>query len=162
MKTLLIPIAALLLLAACKQSEKTDNVDNNNTSAAIDYSVGKELIETNCYACHNPNSASHDDLLAPPFVAIKKRYSMQHSNEADFVSAFLSYVQQPDSSKALMKGAIDEFGVMAPMPIGEEKITAIAQYLYNNEPAQPEWFQQHFNEMHGEGGKGMGKGKGMH
>ena len=47
-------------------------------------------------------------------------------------------------------------------PYPEETISLIAEYMYDYEIAQPEWFDEHFQREHGRRmGKGNGMGKGM-
>jgi len=35
---------------------------------------GYRLMKTYCYICHNPEVKSHDQMLAPPMMAVKKHY----------------------------------------------------------------------------------------
>ena len=62
---------------------------------------------------------------------------------------------------------LDVFGVMPMQAFPEETIEKIADYMYDFEIDQPEWFEDHFNEEKGKHngngqGKGMGQGKGKH
>jgi len=127
---------------------------------------GYELMKINCYVCHNPNSASHDEILAPPFKGVKMHYTRAYSNKEDFVNAVVNWVQNPTEDKALMFGAVNKFKVMPKMELATKDIEKIAVYMYDNDVDEPVWMEEHMNEKH-KGGmengmkKGQGKGKGM-
>ena len=40
--------------------------------------IGLELLKTKCYACHAVNTKSHDEIIAPPLAAVKRRYLMMY------------------------------------------------------------------------------------
>ena len=58
-----------------------------------------------------------------------------------------------------MFGAVKRFGVMPKTPYPEETIKQIADYMFDFDIEQPEWFEDHFNEEKGKG-QGMRNGKG--
>ena len=60
-----------------------------------------------------------------------------------------------------MFGAVKRFGVMPKQAFPEETIKQIADYMFEFEIEQPEWFDKHYDQEHGKGnGKGMQNGKG--
>ena len=121
---------------------------------------GKKLMETNCYVCHG-TSASHDDRIAPPMVAIKKHYISDDITKEEFIAAMQAWVKNPNEDDAKMFGAVKRFGVMPKTPYPKETIQQIADYMFDYDIEQPEWFEDHFNEEKGKrNGQGMGKGKG--
>lgn len=133
---------------------------------------GYTLMKSNCYICHNPNTASHDDIIAPPFKGVKMHYTKQYRNKEEFVDAIGNWVLDPSEGKALMYGAVNQFKVMPKMTLDKKDLEKIASYLYDNDPDEPEWMDEHMKEEKGKGqgqgkgkgngqGKGMGKGKGM-
>jgi len=120
-----------------------------------------EIIKINCYACHNPQAESHDAIIAPPLAAVKFRYTMVHQDRESFIKAVSAYLLNPQEKESIMPGAVTKFGVMPPTPLKEEQIKEIAAYLYDNDLAQPVWFDEHFKSMHGNGkGQGQGGGRG--
>ncbi|WP_323789561.1 c-type heme family protein [Psychroserpens sp.] len=122
---------------------------------------GKKLMETNCYVCHSP-SASHVERLGPPMIAIKKHYLNDGTTKQQFIDAMQEWIKNPNEEDAKMFGAVKRFGVMPKQVFPEETINQIADYMFDYEIEQPEWFDAHFNEEKGNHkGKGMGKGKGM-
>ena len=127
---------------------------------------GKKLMETNCYVCHSP-TASHDDRIGPPMVAIKRHYIDDETTKEQFISDLKAWIKNPNEADAKMRGAVRRFGVMPKQAFPEETIEKIADYMYDFEIDQPEWFEDHFNEEKGKHngngrGKGMGQGKGKH
>lgn len=120
---------------------------------------GYNLMKNNCYACHNPNAASHDDILAPPFRAVKMRYQKAYDSKEKFVDAMVNWVQHPDEDKALMFGAVKRFKVMPKLELPKEDLEKIAAYMYDHDVEQPEWMEEHMKEMNGKG-KGNGKMRG--
>ncbi len=167
MYTKIILLASIIiLLTSCNETKKEKiAMEPIAQNKAIAYNSqeneGLTLMKSNCYICHNPNTKSHDDIIAPPFVAVKKRYSKQYDNKEDFVNALVNWVQNPKEEEALMLGAVEKFKVMPKMSLETELLQKIGNYMYENKLEEPEWFGKHAKEMHGEG-KGMGKGKGMH
>src|SRR5210317_592901 len=113
---LLVSIATLLLSCDQHKNETFVNVSQSNKNLTMliqqEPNEGYTLMKNNCYACHNPNTESHDDLLAPPFRAVKMRYSRQYDTKEDFVKAIVKWVQNPEEEKALMFGAIKQFNLM--------------------------------------------------
>lgn len=108
-----------------------------------------KLLSTTCYACHNPASASHDEMLAPPLAGIKLRYMKASESRMDFIGKMTSYVSNPTEESALMKGPIKRFGLMPKTALSEEEIRSIVTFIYDNELPAPDWFAEHEKEMHG-------------
>ncbi|MBK5214316.1 MAG: DUF3365 domain-containing protein [Flavobacteriaceae bacterium] len=124
---------------------------------------GKQLMENNCYVCHNPKT-SEEAMIAPPMIAVKMHYISEDTSKEDFVKAMIDWAKNPSEEKSKMPGAIKKFGLMPYQFYPEETIQQIADYIFDSEIEEPVWFEEHFNKMHGDssGMKGkMGRGKGM-
>ncbi len=157
-------VIATLFLVSCDKTKqgtksKTDAIAVNETAA--DQSEGYTLFKNNCYACHSVTSASHDEIIAPPMVAVKRRYKMNYTSKEAFVDAVVNWSKDPKEEKALMRGAVKQFKVMPTQVFKEEDLQKIAAYIYDNEIEKPEWFEVHFKEEHGGEGNGMGQGRGQ-
>ncbi len=113
----------------------------------------KQLLESTCFACHNPKSESHDEMLAPPLVGIKRRYLREFEGRANFVEHLSAFVQTPSREAALMKGPIRRFGLMPKTALTKEQIYAVAEYIYDHELEAPEWFDRHHAEKHDRNGQ---------
>lgn len=159
-----LALASLIfLILSCsfinKESKELDNskIDEIYLQKTDDTSL--LLFQQKCYVCHSVTSKSHDEIIAPPMEAVKRRYKMAYQNEEEFVQAITNWVIDPKEENALMRGAVANFKVMPKQPFNKEDIKKIAYYIYSNEIEKPDWFQKHFNEEH-PNGMGNGKGRG--
>ncbi|WP_299336279.1 DUF3365 domain-containing protein [uncultured Psychroserpens sp.] len=165
MRTTLLSILSLVFVFSCKNTKEVQYVsyEQSTTKDTITH-PGKKLLETNCYICHSP-TASHDDRIGPPMIAVKKHYLEDGMTKEEFVSALQNWIKNPTEENVKMKGAVRRFGIMPKQAFPEETINQIGEYLYEFEIDQPEWFEDHFNSEKGKHqsqgqGKGKGKGKG--
>ncbi|AXO79560.1 DUF3365 domain-containing protein [Olleya aquimaris] len=110
---------------------------------------GKKLMEINCYTCHSP-SASQSDRIGPPMIAIKKHYINENTTKAQFTVDMQSWIKNPNAQDTKMYGAVKRFGVMPKQSFPEETIAKIAEYMFDYEIDQPEWFEKHYNEEKGD------------
>jgi hypothetical protein len=145
MKTIFL-IVPLTLLFSC-------NTKNNNykpISAEKDLAMlnnqpeGKKLMETYCYACHNPDLPENAARTAPPMIAIKMHYLKDGITKEAFISEMITFVENPTEDKVLLKGAFKRFGLMPKQVFPEGTIDKIASYMYDNQIEEPEWFQEHW------------------
>ena len=161
-KFILISFAVVLFLSCNHTVKQTEFVNTYNQESKIytqEKNQGYMLMKNYCYACHNPNTVSHDSILAPPFRAVKMRYSMAHNTKEDFVNAIVNWAQNPNENKALMYGAVQRFKVMPKLPLPTSDLEAIATYMYENEVEQPQWMEEHMAEMKGMGMHGRNAGR---
>ena len=154
-RNLLLALAVFGIVSGCKNDNKKEIGYTNAPSDLEERQEhpGKKLMEKNCYVCHSP-TASHDSRIAPPMIAIKKHYLTDGISKADFIEDIQSYVENPNAAKSKMPGAVKRFGVMPKAQYPEKTINQIAEYIYDYEIEQPEWFENHFN---GQSRKGRGK-----
>jgi hypothetical protein len=154
MKTLWI-LGGILLMLSCN-SNKNDSyiaaVTEVETTITDPEHPGKALMEKYCYACHNA-TATGENRLAPPMIAVKKHYLGEETTKEEFTEALLNWTREPSEDKARMYGAVQRFGVMPYQSFPEETIRQISEYIYDYEIEEPVWFKDHF-----QGGKGMNKG----
>ena len=158
MKNVILIATLGFMLVSCVQSKKEDTLKKIKIDNAVannsQIKDGYILMKKHCYVCHNPNTKSHDVIIAPPLEAIKRRYNRQYSNNEDFTKALANFVQNPSIEKSLMPGAVTNFNLMPEIALDTIVLRKIGNYMYKNKLEQPEWFEDHFKEMHGEG-KGM-------
>lgn len=145
----------------CNSNKKENDTYSNVDKTAVESNhPGKKLMETNCYICHNP-TATEANRIGPPMIAIKKHYIDENTTKEEFIASMQAWIKNPNEEDAKMFGAVKRFGVMPKQAYPEKTIAQIAEYMYNFEIEQPEWFEEHFNKENGNhNGKGMGKGKG--
>lgn len=159
MKNVIILTVLTMFLLSCNNSKKESLTAFEKQMEANKHPL-KKLMETNCYTCHNP-TASQQDRIGPPMIAIKKHYINEDTTQEEFTAALQAWIKNPNAEDAKMFGAVKRFGVMPKQAFPEETIKQIADYMYNFDIEQPEWFEDHFNEEKGKhNGKGHGKGQG--
>ncbi|NMH86153.1 c-type cytochrome [Flavivirga sp. Y03] len=131
----------------CKKTK-----DENNKTLSESYNKvlqehpGKKLMETHCYLCHDATK-TEEERLAPPMIAIKKRYIFEDTSKEVFINDIQKWIKNPNEKDAKMFGAVRRFGVMQKLPYSEEDIEQIADYMFDNEIEQPEWFEEHYKQM---------------
>ena len=158
MKISLLLIGLLVGFTSCNDSKNTTYAKKENTikiTKKTNQDEAYKLMKNNCYVCHNPKSKSHDEIIAPPFKAVKMHYLRAYDSREGFITAVVNWVQNPDEEKALMPGAVNRFKVMPPLPLDTNDLKKIAAYLYDNDVEQPEWMPAHMKEMNSKKGKGM-------
>jgi hypothetical protein len=148
MKTSIVLVLTLVFLSCNNQKNKEYIVANVIQEQAQQNHPGKKLMEINCYVCHSP-SVSHDDRIGPPMIAIKKHYLNDETTKGEFIAEMQAWVKNPNADKAKMYGAVKRFGVMPKQTFSEETIYQIADYIFDNEIEQPEWFEEHFKDRKG-------------
>lgn len=159
-----------ILLASCNNNVRKEysgmtEKDDFSQAEIVQDHPGKKLMENNCYVCHNPKTAE-ESMIAPPMIAVKMHYISEETSKEDFVKEMVSFLDKPTEEHSKMPGAVKKFGLMPYQFYPEETIRQIADYMYDNDIQEPEWFEEHYSEMHGDrprmkGKKGKGKGKGM-
>lgn len=160
MKNFLFALVGLAFLASCGGSSKgnSESSAEEATAVAIDTtSADYMLFKQQCLICHG-GAPSHDKLIAPPMLAVKRRYIMRYNTQEEFEKAMLVWTLNPTKEKALMRGAVAEFNLMPKPATPEEDLKKIVTFIYENKLEQPEWFEEHYQEMHGTG-NGMGMKK---
>ena len=152
-------ILFFFILATCAQ--KVDDqvqVHPINSQEQVDLLKAKQVIESTrievdasnkLLSCHSA-TASIENRLAPPLEAVKRRYLMAYPDFEEFTSKIADYAAEPREDKAIMFGAVERFDLMTPIPYSEEDLVAIATYIYQFDLERPEWFDEHYQEMHGE------------
>ncbi len=86
-----------------------------------------------CNACHNPEL---DPALAPPMWGLQRRYSRISGSKEQFVNSIVSFVKNPDETKAIMRQAVKQLGLMPAQDLPVEHLENIATYIYE-ETFQP-------------------------
>ena len=148
----------LATFTSCNKQKKSDDFNKSiSENTEVDNAEGLKLLQQKCYACHSVITKSHNEIIAPPMIAVKKRYSMQYDDKEDFVNAIVAYASDPKAENALMPGAIDKFKPMPKQAFEEKDLRKIATYIYENQIETPVWFEEHFQQNH-KNGQGMGMG----
>ena len=149
----------LVVLTSCNQHTKSEDFGlKSANNLDVKNKEGLKLFQQKCYSCHSITTKSHNEIIAPPMIAVKKRYSMSYDTKKDFVNAMVAYASNPKAENALMIGAVNKFKPMPKQNFNVADLTKIANYIYDNEIKTPKWFGAHFQQNHTKG-RGMGMGK---
>lgn len=153
MKNTLFTIILLgLFFFSCTNSNKKNSyTSQNNLQKPDTIHPGKKLMKVYCYACHNATT-SENDRVAPPMIAIKRRYIFEDTSKDEFINDMKLWIQNPTEKKAKMFGAVRRFGVMQKLPYPDKVIEQIADYVYDNDIEKPVWFEEHYKQMGGRRG----------
>jgi hypothetical protein len=142
---------AIIFFTSC-ESKKSSKQRTSNTESIghiiSDTNEDLTLLKTRCYACHQADSKSHDEIIAPPLVAVKRRYLRSFPEREAFVNAVVNWTLDPKEENAIMYGAVKKFKVMPYQSFEKSEMTKIAGYLFDNDLEEPAWFDEHEVEMH--------------
>jgi len=136
---------------------------NSNTATSENLTPnvkGLELMETKCFACHNPK-AGKSEQMAPPMIAIKNQYLEKFKSKEEFVSHFIDFTSNPQKDKSLMADAVEQFNLMPNMNFDKEELKNIAEYVYDSKLEEPEWYASRNQTVVPEKGINIYKKKGM-
>ncbi len=146
-KTSLVIVLLCLLLFNCNNSKKESvYTSRSNTQKTDTIHPGEKLMKTYCYACHNATT-SENERIAPPMIAIKRRYISNNTTKDEFINDLKSWIINPTEQNAKMFGAVKRFGVMQKLPYPDDVIEQIADYVYDNDIDKPAWFEEHYKQM---------------
>lgn len=119
--------AVPFLLFSCS-GEVTPSSEVQETSNALN---GKELMEKNCYICHNTQGT--ENMLAPPMSRVRDHYLDDDTTKDEFVTAIVEWCKNPTEEASLMPGARRKFGLMPKQVFDSKEVEAIANYLFDED-----------------------------
>jgi nitrate reductase cytochrome c-type subunit len=105
-------------------------------------------MENQCYLCHSPSAPEKEGRIGPPMIAIKAHYMTDEISKEEFIASVWNFVEQPSDEKVKLKGAVKRFGIMPYQPFKKEDVEKIAEYLYDYQIEEPEWFKEHWEKGH--------------
>ncbi len=145
MKKAVLFLASIALFSCNKKNENYKPVTDNDKLEVSDNLDGKKLMETHCYLCHSPSAPEGEGRIAPPMVAIKARYiDKEGYNKEEFIAAVKSFVENPTEDKALMYGAVRKHGLMPKQAFPDGSVEKIANFMFDYQIEEPEWFKSHW------------------
>ena len=76
---------------------------------------------------------------------------MAYNEREEFIKTIVDWAKDPKEENGIMRGAINKFKTMPYMNFKEEDLNKIAAFIYDNAMEKPDWFEEHFREMHPDG-----------
>jgi mono/diheme cytochrome c family protein len=86
---------------------------------------GKTLYPT-CQVCHNPEA---EPPLGPPMWGVQRRYKRSTIDDQDFIKSMVDFVKKPTLESARHDMAVEQMGLMPPLPLPDEVLEKIATYI---------------------------------
>ena len=94
---------------------------------------GKTLYPT-CHVCHDQTM---DPPLGPPMWGVQRRYKNNTIDSEDFVESMVAFVKKPTLESAIHDMAIEQMGLMPPLPLPDEMLEKISVYILEEEFPPP-------------------------
>lgn len=94
---------------------------------------GKALYPS-CHVCHNQ---ALDPPLGPPMWGVQRRYKRTTLDDEDFVKSMVEFVKAPSLDKVKHDVAVEQMGLMPPLPLPDEMLKKIATYILEEEFPPP-------------------------
>ena len=105
----------------------------NSNALSSDAVEGKALYPA-CHVCHNQ---AMDPPLGPPMWGVQRRYKRGTMDDEDFVKTMVNFVKTPTLETALHDMAVEQLGLMPPMPLPDEMLTKISTYILEEQFPPP-------------------------
>ncbi|HMQ06722.1 MAG TPA: DUF3365 domain-containing protein [Saprospiraceae bacterium] len=112
--------------------------NGNQYKEPANHSRGISLIKMQCLACHQ-TTIDADYGIGPSLTEIRQAYFSEYRTQNAFIERFQLFMKEPTAGNALMKEAVNQYGVMPKMMLNATEINAIASYLFNVEPGSDQW-----------------------
>ncbi|ACF45325.1 cytochrome c class I [Prosthecochloris aestuarii DSM 271] len=136
--------ASALICSSCSKPESTSDQPavsetQQTTASGTDQSPetpastvsadGKVLYEQHCQVCHSMQAPAK---TAPPIIGLSSRYRQVFGNRDEAVSAMVAFMKSPSAEKSsLGPNALNRFGLMPAMTLGDEELTSVAGWLWD-------------------------------
>ena len=111
----------------------TTLISANSIALSPEAIEGKSLYPT-CHVCHNQDM---DPPLGPPMWGVQRRYKNNTIDDDDFVERMADFVKKPTLENAIHDMAIEQMGLMPPLPLPDELLKKIATYILEEQFPPP-------------------------
>jgi len=97
----------------------------NSYALTPDATEGKSFYPA-CHVCHNQEM---DPPLGPPMWGVQRRYKRNSLDNEDFIKSMSDFVKSPTIETAIHDQALEQLGLMPPMPLPDEMLRKISTYI---------------------------------
>lgn len=140
-------LAITLTFASCGEKVEQEVVEKEQVDKSEqetpDLAKGFQLMGSSCYSCHSPKS-NPKVKIAPTFQEIKLSYLSELETESDFVQTMVSFLEKPSEEHAIMKKAVNEYGLMPNMGFNKSDLSNIAHYIYASALENENWYAEEY------------------
>ena len=99
---------------------------SGQVSALSPEAIEGKALYPSCHVCHDQ---ALDPPLGPPMWGVQRRYQRGTLDDEDFVKSMVEFVKAPSLDKALHDVAVEQMGLMPPLPLPDEMLKKIAIYI---------------------------------
>ena len=132
--------SVLVLLISCSSPiQEVEPVDQKADPVETELPYAFRLLKSTCFSCHSPNP-NFTGGVAPTLADIKQTYKSAYQDEDQFYKAIKRFLDHPTQENTILKGAVEQYGLMPQMSLQENQIKSIASYLYQNNVEDSIWF----------------------
>jgi hypothetical protein len=104
---------------------------------------GQRVVRLHCATCHGIGDNAQVTMLAPSLWSVRQHYIRKYPEPEAFVSAILAFLDQPQTETGLMPPAIEQYGLMAMLPLDEEQLRAAVRLICAGHVERPAWARAH-------------------
>ncbi|MFC1542850.1 c-type cytochrome [Pseudomonadota bacterium] len=105
-----------------------------NAWASADMQEGRQLMQSNCMACHH---VELDPPMGPPMFAVQMRYKRVTTDRASFIERLTAFTMHPSEERAVMQNGIEQLGLMPDIGADEGEVRKVAAYIHDETFAPP-------------------------
>ncbi|MGB0806861.1 MAG: c-type heme family protein [Salibacteraceae bacterium] len=144
MRKVIVALFLSVLLISCTDevvnSPKNHAINSDSNALYEQMAKGFQVMESTCISCHDHNPVP-ENKVAPSFSEVKRAYINKAADFDSFKKILTDFVKNPGSSNAIMKEAVDNYGVMPKFDISEEEANNLAVYLFNSPLENEGWYE---------------------
>lgn len=150
-KKIYLPLIAVAFLSACFAPEHKQH-GGQGQAATLDLATmqhpGAKVFQSACVSCHALGGKAGG--IAPPAFGMTDHVKKAFPAREAFIAHLVKWVKAPNATDAIMTGAVKQFGLMPAMPqLSDADLTAVAQFLYDTDLGEPDWYKAHYEAEHG-------------
>lgn len=137
-----------LMVAACSSHEQHGSGHPVADLTKLNH-PGAKVYQSACMSCH-ALAAKEEGSVAPPLFGVKDHVIKAYPERAAFIQRVVTWVKAPNPNDVLMPGAVKKFGLMpAQAQLSDADLQAVAEFIYDTDFTQPDWYAGHYQAEHG-------------
>ena len=105
----------------------------NSYALSPDAAEGKKLYPA-CHVCHDQLT---EPPLGPPMWGVQSRYNRNALDKEDFINNMTGFVKAPTLKTAIHDEAVEQLGLMPPMPLPDDILNKISTYIFEEKFPPP-------------------------
>lgn len=125
-------------LVGCGPSAKQDFAQTLQLTPA-ELQEGQRVVRLHCATCHGVGENAQAEMLAPSLWGVRQHYARKYSEPEAFVTAMMAFLDHPQMETGLMPQAIEQYGLMAMLPLDEAQLRAAVRLICAGHVQRPAW-----------------------